>query len=259
MAIFPSLAPGGRTITPPAPPHTPHRVGSGKEVRVRHSNAVVNGRLRVLFPLLTRAELLSVRDHYRTQQGGFLAFDIDTATLLADVAPEDRAIISPPGYRWCYAAPPSVVDVPIDDDGGPLNRYNLTVELEQVPPEPWVVAGARFLLSPALAGGQPARPLELFAVATLAGGEAVGFEYLALVELAGGEPSRPLALMAATTLAGGEASRPLALAATAALAGGEPARPLVLVAAATLAGGAPSMPLVFAISPVLTVGPAGPA
>jgi hypothetical protein len=259
MATFPSLAPGGRTITPPAPPHTAHRVGTGREVRVRHSNALVNGRMRVLFPLLTRAELLSVRDHYRTQQGGFLAFDIDAATLLADVAVANRAIIAPPGYRWRYAAPPSVVDVPIDDDGGPLNRYSLSVELELVPPEPWVVAGTRFQLSPALSAGQPARPMELFAVATLAGGDAVGYEYLALVELAGGEPSRPMELVATASLAGGEPSKPLALPVTAALAGGEPAMPLELVATATLAGGAPSRPLVFTISPMLTVGPAGPA
>ncbi len=184
---------------------------------MRHSNAAIGGRLRLTFYLLTRAEKLSLRDHYGGQLGGFLAFDIPEALLIGVAA---TSTISRPGYRWRYAGSPTVTDVPIDGDSGPLNRHNVSVELVQVPPEPVVMAGARLACTPILAGGAAVLPAALMAEAIFGGGESEGTVFAATAALEGGEPSRPAVLLAVAVLEGGSPAKPTAFAVAPVLAGG---------------------------------------
>ena len=234
MATFPALMPGDRTWTPGTAPHTAHRTHGGREVRVRHSNASIGGRLRLTFYLLTRAEKLSLRDHYGGQLGGFLAFDIPAALLIGVAAP---GTIDRLGYRWRYAGSPKVADIPIDDDSGPLNRHNISIELAHVPPEAVTMPGARLTCAPALEGGAAVSPAALVALVTMAGGEFVGAVYAAAVSLEGGEPARPTAFAVAVSLEGGKPARPTVFAVAVSLEGGEPARPALFTVAPVLAGG----------------------
>ena len=139
MAAFPpDLLPTDRTYTPGAYPHTAHQVLTGKEVRIRHSNTTNGARLRVGFTLLTTAELYDIRDHFAEQLGGFLPFTIPDDLLLGTTAPED---FTPAGHRWRYVGV-QVEDVPLDE-GSPLNRHNVELELECQPPENTVASGFR--------------------------------------------------------------------------------------------------------------------
>lgn len=171
MAAFPSLVPTGRTFTPGVYPHTTLAVYNGRQVRVRHSNSAIGGQLRLTFQLLTRAEKLLIRDHYAAQLGGFLPFAL-AADLLLDVA--DTSTIELSGYAWRYAEPPRVVDVAIDSTS-PLNRHDVEVALECVPPETTIAGGARWRLSTAWAPGRASAPLFWPAVSiSWAGGAAYG-------------------------------------------------------------------------------------
>jgi hypothetical protein len=155
MAVFPELIPTGRTFTPGVYPHTPLSTYDGRQVRVRHSNSAVGGQLRLSFGLLTRAEKLLVKEHYADQLGGFLPFSIP-AELLLDVA--DTSTIDLSGYAWRYLEPPRVVDVAIDS-GSPLNRHNVEVTLESVPPETTIAGGKRWRVRVRWVPGQASAPL----------------------------------------------------------------------------------------------------
>lgn len=139
MAAFPSLIPTGRTYTPGRYPHSRIPTYSGLEVRVRHSSTPTGARLRLSFAAITRSELLEVQAHYGTQLGGFLAFTLSEEVLEGVTTPES---LVPSDQQWIYAGPPVVTDVPIEN-GSPLNRYDLELELESVPPESGLASGAR--------------------------------------------------------------------------------------------------------------------
>jgi len=125
MAAFPSsIIPSTRTYSPGAFPHTVHGVYDGSEARVRHSNTVLGVRLRLFFPAITTAELLTVIGHYAGQSGRFLSFAIPYDLLSGVTTPAD---FTPAGHQWRYAARPTVEDISIV---GGTNRHNLTIELE---------------------------------------------------------------------------------------------------------------------------------
>ena len=162
MAAFPSgLLPTGRTYTPGAYPHTAHRVLTGREVRIRHSNTTNGARLRVAFTLLTTAELYDLRDHFAEQLGGFLPFTIPDDLLLGTTAPAE---FTPAGHRWCYIGI-KVEDVPLDESS-PLNRHNVELELECLPPENTVVSGFRLHAIATWSPGAPLTATQFLATAT---------------------------------------------------------------------------------------------
>jgi len=148
MAAFPSsIIPSTRTYSPGAFPHTVHGVYDGSEARVRHSNTVLGVRLRLFFPAITTAELLTVIGHYAGQSGRFLSFAIPYDLLSGVTTPAD---FTPAGHQWRYAARPTVEDISIV---GGTNRHNLTIELETVPPENTIAQGARLRARASLRAG----------------------------------------------------------------------------------------------------------
>jgi hypothetical protein len=148
MTAFPSsIIPSTRTYSPGACPHTVHGVYDGSESRVRHSNTVLGVRLRLFFPAITTAELLTVIGHYAGQSGRFLPFAIPDDLLSGVTTPAD---FTPAGHQWRYAARPTVEDISIV---GGTNRHNLTIELETVPPENTIAQGARLRVRSSLQAG----------------------------------------------------------------------------------------------------------
>jgi hypothetical protein len=188
MAQFPEdLLPTGRTYTPGVYPHTAHRVLTGREVRIRHSNTSTGTRLRLAFTVLTTAEMLEIRDHYAEQLGGFLPFTIPDDLLLGTTAP---ANFTPAGHRWIYASSPTVEDVPLDE-GSPLNRHNVEIELEGIPPENAIVSGFRLRAVAAWSPGAAQAPLIFTVTATWSPGIAGAIlPGLALTATATWEPGR---------------------------------------------------------------------
>lgn len=127
MAAFPSLPPSsGRTYSPGEYPHTVHRSYSGREVRVRHSAAVVGIRASLSFLNIVTADSLLIADHYRGQRGRAFSFIIPDELFNGIDTPED---FTPAGYNWRYVAKPKVADVAIAGSS-PSNRHNVTVELQ---------------------------------------------------------------------------------------------------------------------------------
>jgi hypothetical protein len=143
MATFPSLKPSTRTFTPGRHPHSEIPTLSGLQIRVRTSNVLLEQRLRLTFVALTEAEMLSIRNHYITQQGRFLSFFIPNDLLSGTTSP---ASFTPTGYSWTYAAPPQITDVGVQ-------RYDVSVELTTVPPEGGNVNGAEYTITISLDAG----------------------------------------------------------------------------------------------------------
>lgn len=173
MTAFPALIPSTRTYSPGAFPHTAHGVYDGSEARVRHSNTALGVRLRLFFPAITTAELLTVIAHYAGQSGRFLPFAIPNDLLSGVTTPAD---FTPAGHQWRYAARPTVEDISIV---GGTNRHNLTIELETVPPENTIVQGARLRARIELQAGSAQLGIFLSVESSLAAGAATAGTTLA--------------------------------------------------------------------------------
>lgn len=171
MATFPSgLIPTGRTFTPGVFPHTAHRVLSGMEGRTRHSNTLIGNRLKITLMGLTTAEMLSVKAHYDGQRGRFESFPLSTDLLTGADTP---ATLTPTGHRWIYTSPPTVRDVP-RDEGSPILWHEIEFELESVPPENAVAAGARWRVVAFWSPGKCQGAVQFTVVSTWAPGLAYG-------------------------------------------------------------------------------------
>ena len=164
MATFPTLTPSSRTFTPGRHPHSEIPTLNGLQTRVRTSNVILEQQLRLTFPALTEAEMLSIRSHYVGQQGRFLSFAIPDRLLSGMTAP---AYFTPTGHSWIYASSPQVEDIP------GTQRYTVSIELVTVPPEGANVNGAEFTVSIALAAG-------------VASSEAAGFDLTVTASIEGG-------------------------------------------------------------------------
>jgi hypothetical protein len=122
MSTFPALIPSGtRTFTPGEYPHTPLRSMGGRTSLVRHSDAVVDQRLRLSFFGLTEMEMLLIRGHYISRRGRFYGFD-----LPAEAWTGSGSTHTPVGYEWFYADRPQIGDVG-------CGYYDVSVELEMLP------------------------------------------------------------------------------------------------------------------------------
>ena len=198
MPTFPALIPSTRTYSPGQFPQSVHGVYDGSEARVRHSNTVFGVRLRLFFPAITSAELLTVIAHYTGQRGRFLPFAIPDELLSGVDTPAD---FTPAGHQWRYAAKPTAEDISVD---GGTNLHNLTVELETVPPENTIVQGARFRTRVELRPGS-AQLGQFFDVqATLdAGAAATQLEFTVLATFNPGSPFPVVNFDVTATLAAG--------------------------------------------------------
>lgn len=171
MTSFPTLTPSTRTYSPGEFPSTAHPLLSGSEVRVRHSNTVLGVRMRLTFAAASSDDILAVRNHYNGRRGGFLPFAIPVDLLSGVFTPDD---FTPAGHQWVYVARPQVVDVPIEGPT-PMNRHDLVVELQTVPPENTIVAGARIASSSILRTGSAQLGTYIGSSSTLQAGAASVF------------------------------------------------------------------------------------
>ena len=121
MATFPALEPDSRQLGYGDFPQTTFEGVSGVDVRFRHSTDRIGQILTLGYQLLTESEAQQIFDHYETQQGELIEFDLPSAVWLGYSA----VPVSASDYNWRYVAPPDVAVA------APL-RYAITVSLESV-------------------------------------------------------------------------------------------------------------------------------
>lgn len=164
MATFPALSPATRTCTPGKYPHAQFNNLGGRSQTVRLSNVMLRSQLRLSFQAITEAQLLAITGHYLEQKGGYLSFDLP-AEVWSGVA--TAADYTPSGYRWRYAGPPAVTDIPC------TNCYDVELTLESVPNEGASVAGLSYVVFATLVTGtgSAANGAQLTVSATLQPGQ----------------------------------------------------------------------------------------
>lgn len=164
MATFPALSPATRTCTPGEYPHAQFNNLGGRSQTVRLSNVMLRSQLRLSFQAITEAQLLAITGHYLGQKSGYLSFDLP-AEVWSGVA--TAADYTPSGYRWRYAGPPAVTDIPC------TSCYDVELTLESVPNEGASVAGLSYVVFATLVTGtgSAANGAQLTVSATLQPGQ----------------------------------------------------------------------------------------
>ena len=146
MSTFPALVPSSRRFTPGQFPHTSMGTLSGRSARVRHGNVQVGQFIGLGFTALSEAQMLQILGHYQGRDGRFLSFTLPAEVWSGVATP---ASFTPTGYRWLYVDQPQVEEVPAGDQV----VFNVSVELEAIPPQGAIVGGGGWQVRAELAGG----------------------------------------------------------------------------------------------------------
>lgn len=99
---FPPLQPADQVITYGDWPTSTHQAMDGQRSIMRHGSAEIGRGLALPFVGLTQAEYLQLLSHYRGHRSGFDAWAFTSTTLADD--------LTPAGYAWRWASPPTVTD-----------------------------------------------------------------------------------------------------------------------------------------------------
>jgi len=155
VTTFPALIPSSRVFTPGEYPATAFSGYSGAQNRVRHSNVFLSAQLQLSYIGLSEAQMVQIWNHYATAQGSYEAFELPTEAL-SESSISDYV---PGTYRWIYAGPGQVEDLPC---GG----HSVSLTLETVPPVAASVAGVRLrielgLVTGSVTGGAPGASITL--------------------------------------------------------------------------------------------------
>lgn len=118
MATFPALTPNTRSVTFGDYPQLIHVGSSGASVRFLQGTKRVNQKLTLGYNSILESELQLIYDHYGTQEGSLVAFDLPSVIW----AGYSAVPISAADYEWRYEGTFQVSpSVP--------GRFNLTVTL----------------------------------------------------------------------------------------------------------------------------------
>lgn len=121
MADFPSLTPSERRFTLGVYPVTTERGFGGGNIRFLHGSQSSGHELELQYLWLSQTEAELIREHYRGQQGGTLAFDLSAAVLTGNTY--YSTMVST--VAWRYGEPPEEEQL----SGG---LVNVAVRLESV-------------------------------------------------------------------------------------------------------------------------------
>jgi hypothetical protein len=124
VADFPAIEPTGRSYDFGGYAMSATGSLSGASVRFNHSTTMIGARLTLTFADMPDAELETLRDHSRGQDGGFVSFQLPVATIWRGHS--DPEFLAPATDRWVYDG---------DIDEGPAKPggfYDVTVNLRHV-------------------------------------------------------------------------------------------------------------------------------
>lgn len=122
MANFPTLEPMTRALVLGDYPQQVYIGASGGQVRFKQGSDRVSQTLSLGYEYLSEAEAQQILDHYETQQGSLIAFDLPSIIWSGYTTPP----VSSSDYQWRYRSSFQI------SNAGPLS-YNIMVELETVP------------------------------------------------------------------------------------------------------------------------------
>jgi hypothetical protein len=126
MAAFPAIEPTGRSYTFGTYAMSETGSLSGASVRFNHSSTMIGARLTLTFVDMPDAELETLRDHFRGQDGGFVSFRLPPIIWQGHTNTE---FLAPATDRWIY-------DGEIDEGEAKAGAfYDVTVSLRHVGPE----------------------------------------------------------------------------------------------------------------------------
>jgi hypothetical protein len=103
MAAFPALRPASRQYSFGTFPVTEERGFGGGSVRFLHADVSSGLALELGYEALTQAEAKLLRDHYRSQQGGYLSFILSAEAWAGHT---DLTTLAPTTTQWVYADQP---------------------------------------------------------------------------------------------------------------------------------------------------------
>lgn len=122
MANFPSLEPMTRALVLGDYPQEIYTGASGGQVRFKQGSDRVSQTLSLGYEYLSESEAQQILDHYETQQGSLIAFNLPSIIWSGYTTPP----VSSSDYQWRYRSSFQI------SNAGPLS-YNIMVELETVP------------------------------------------------------------------------------------------------------------------------------
>ena len=119
MATFPALTPNARSLSLGNYPQLEYTGVSGGSIRFLQNTLRVAQTLTLTYNAITEADLYLIRDHFETQQGTLIPFDLPAAVW----AGYSTVPISQVDYEWRYAGTFSV-------EPNTPGRFNVEVQLE---------------------------------------------------------------------------------------------------------------------------------
>ena len=123
MATFPALEPATRRYSMGTYPVTEEKGFGGGSVRFKHGATAYSHNLELGFAALTQAEAKLLRDHYREQQGGYIAFPLSAQAWAGHTSFTDLVPLS---THWRYASQPQ-------EDHLSAGYVNVQITLVSVP------------------------------------------------------------------------------------------------------------------------------
>ena len=149
MATFPALEPATRRYSMGTFPITEEKGFGGGSVRFKHGTTAYGHNLELGFTALTQAEAKLLRDHYREQQGGYIAFPLSTQAWAGHTSFTDLVPLS---THWRYASQPQ-------EDHLSAGYVNVQITLVSVPAVvPTAQAGLSSTVTCTLVGGTASSP-----------------------------------------------------------------------------------------------------
>jgi hypothetical protein len=123
MATFPALEPATRRYSMGVYPVTEERGFGGGSIRFKHGAVPYGHNLELGFVALTQAQAKLLRDHYREQQGGYIAFPLSAEAWAGHTSFAD---LVPTSTHWRYAAQP-------EEEHMSAGYVNVSISLISVP------------------------------------------------------------------------------------------------------------------------------
>lgn len=146
MATFPALKPATRRYSMGVYPVTEERGFGGGSVRFSHGTTPYGHTLELGFIALTAAQAKLLRDHYRTQQGGYVSFPLSAEAWAGHASFTD---LVPATTYWRYASAPEETH----RTGG---YVDVSIALLSVPlPVETVIPGTTKVITVTLTSGLP--------------------------------------------------------------------------------------------------------
>ena len=122
MTTFPSLEPETRALVYGDYPQNVHEGLSGGNVRFKVGAKRIAQRLTITYEYLTETEAQTLLDHYNTQNGSIVPFDLSSSIWAGYSTPP----VSSSSYKWRYN---SAFQISLSSP----TRYSTSIELVTVP------------------------------------------------------------------------------------------------------------------------------